>query len=291
MDTSILQWPEKKVEDWYDFTEALEAALDAFRLPATYIFRGQANSCWPLKPSLLRCMGDVTDRAFARGVEQFLEEEFVGQAHLFPETHDVWHALDTAATRVHTWEFMQHYSCPTRLLDWTSSAYVATYFAVDQLPEKDGALFIVAPEAVHMYFERQNSKLASITDDLLFDPTTPDCVGFTWPSLKPSRAVAQQGQFSMCTNILATHDGPILEACSAIKLEQPDKFIHRKIIIPADLKPLFLQQLLTMNVTARSLYQTLDGTGKSLGDLAVLKVALYKAEQSEKYKLSRLVEK
>ena len=67
MVTSILQWPEKKIEDWYDFTEALEATLDAFRLPATYIFRGQANSCWPLKPSLLRCMRDVKDRAFARG--------------------------------------------------------------------------------------------------------------------------------------------------------------------------------------------------------------------------------
>ena len=282
MGASTLQWPVITVGDWYEFIEALEAALDAFRLPATYIFRGQADSSWSLEPSLLRHMGDVKDRVFARTVEQFLEEEFVGQAHLFPETRDVWHALDGAATRVHTWEFMQHYSCPTRLLDWTASAYVATYFAVDQLPDSDGALFVVAPEAVRSYFERQNPKLASITDDLLFDPTAPDCVGFTWPSLKPSRAVAQQGQFSMSTNILETHDGPILEACSAIKAEQPDKFIHQKIVIPAHLKPLFLQQLLTMNITARSLFQTLDGTGKSLGDLATLKVALYKAEQSRR---------
>lgn len=279
---SKLQWPEKTVEDWYDFTEALEAALDAFRLPATYIFRGQANSCWPLQPSLLRLIADVKDRAFARDVEQFLEKEFLGEAHLFPETRDVWYALDGAATRVHTWEFMQHYSCPTRLLDWTSSAYVATYFAVNQLPGKDGALFMVAPEAVYMYFERQDPKLVSMTDDFLFDPATPDCVGFTWPSVKPSRAVAQQGQFSFCTNILATHDEPILEACSAIHSEQSDKVIYQKIIIPAHLKPLFLQQLLTMNITARSLFQTLDGTGKSLGDLATLKVALYKAEQSRK---------
>ena len=280
MGTSGLHWPEIRVKDWYDFFNALEETLDAFRLPATYIFRGQADSSWFLKPSLLRRMSGIKDRAFAREVEQFLEKEFVGQAHLFPETRDVWHALDGAATWVHTWEFMQHYSCPTRLLDWTSSAYVATYFAVDQLPEKDGALFIVAPEAVHMYFERQNPKLASITDDLLFDPSSPNCVGFTWPSLKPSRAVAQQGQFSMCTNILATHDGSILEACNAIRSEQPDKVIHRKIIIPAQLKPLFLQQLLTMNVTARSLFQTLDGAGESLGDLATLKVALYKAGRS-----------
>jgi len=282
MGTSPLQWPVITVRDWREFIEGLEATLDAFRLPNAYIFRGQADSSWTLKPSLLRRMGDIKDRAFAREVEQFLEEEFVGQAHLFPETRDVWLSLDGAATRAHTWGFMQHHSCPTRLLDWTSSAFVAAYFAVDQLLDTDGALFIVAPQAVHLYFERRNPQLASITDDLLFDSTTPDCVGFTWPSLKPSRALAQQGQFSMNTNILASHDGPILEACYAIKSEQPNKVIHRKIIIPAYLKPLFLQQLRTMNVTASSLFPTLDGTGKSLADLATLKVALYKADQTRK---------
>jgi hypothetical protein len=134
---STLQWPEVTVENWYGFIEALEATLDAFRLPATYIFRGQPDSSWLLKPSLLRRMEDVKDRVFARKVEQYLEEEFMGQAHLFPETRDVWTALDSAATRIHTWGFMQHHSCPTRLLDWTSFAYVAAYFAVDQLPDTD----------------------------------------------------------------------------------------------------------------------------------------------------------
>jgi hypothetical protein len=37
-----------------------------------------------------------------------------------------------------------------------------------------------------------------------------------------------------------------------------------------------------MNVTASSLFQTLDGTGKSLADLVTLKVALYKADQTRK---------
>jgi hypothetical protein len=108
-------------------------------------------------------MGNIEDRAFARSIEEFLEKEFMTQAALFPETRDVWLALDSAAVRTHLWGFMQHHSCPTRLLDWTSSAYVAAYFAVEQLPDTDGALFVVAPEAVHRYFDRQDPTTSDIT--------------------------------------------------------------------------------------------------------------------------------
>lgn len=280
MDSKSLQWPEKRVTDWYKFYEALEPALSAFRLPATYLFRGQADASYSLKPSLLRRLSDIRDRSFAREIEEFLEKEFVGQAHLFPETRYVWSQIDQAESKVHVWEFMQHYSCPTRLIDWSSSAFVAAYFAVNELPNQDGALFIVAPEAVHQYYREKDPHLADMKDDVLLDPTSVDCVGFTWPSVVPMRAVSQQGQFSFNTNILTEHDGPILEACRAMEKEKLGHFVHSKIIIPADLKPTILQQLLTMNITARSLFQNLDGTGKSLADIVTLKATEYKDKRS-----------
>lgn len=43
---------------------------------------------------------------------------------------------------------MQHYSCPTRLLDWTLSPYVALYFAVEQSPESDGAVWFFPSSAL-----------------------------------------------------------------------------------------------------------------------------------------------
>ncbi len=33
---------------------------------------------------------------------------------------------------------MQHYGVPTRFLDWTKSAYVGLYFAVEEEPSEDG---------------------------------------------------------------------------------------------------------------------------------------------------------
>lgn len=44
------------------------------------------------------------------------------------------------------WYFlMQHYGCPTRLLDWTTSPLVALYFAVRNPNELDAAVWVIDP--------------------------------------------------------------------------------------------------------------------------------------------------
>ncbi len=44
------------------------------------------------------------------------------------------------------WLFiMRHHNVPTRLLDWSESPLVATYFAVNENPGDDGALWILLP--------------------------------------------------------------------------------------------------------------------------------------------------
>lgn len=270
-----MDWNEINVTSWSEFTDALEPMLDAYKghvLPV-YVFRGHADASWLLEPSLLRQLRSVGDPAAARKIEELLENEFRAQASLFPETESVWLAL-LAAGRTELWACMQHHGCPTRLLDWTASAYVAAYFAVDQFPERDGAIFVVGASAIDQYVERYSPELVEITDDRLIDPSTPERVLFTWPHFRSRRVVAQQGHFSVSTSILSAHDRFILAACSSVAAEREGQIIHRKIIIAADLKLVILQQLRAMNIAPHALFPSLDGLGKSLSDLARLRAAL-----------------
>jgi hypothetical protein len=268
-----LKWHEVQVDSWHAFSDALEEALDGYNEPPTYVFRGQADSTWLLEPSLLRRLRDVQNRASAHEIELHLEEEFKAQAALFPETKSMWPILG-AAGRTNAWAFMQHHCCATRLLDWTSSPFVAAYFAVNELPDRDGALFVVAPAALEQHIAETDPALSDIADHHFVDTSIPDRVTFTWPQLRSSRLVAQQGHFSVSTNVLAAHDGPILEACSAVSKQQPNKVISRKIVIESDLKLVVLQQLRAMNVAPHALFPGLDGLGRSLSDLASLKAIL-----------------
>lgn len=81
------------------------------------------------------------------------------------------------ASLVEIYVLAQHHGLPTRLLDWTTNAMVALFFAVSADPEKDGAIHAMnprfaigeLPESNPKYSERLQQDIARENDQLLVE--------------------------------------------------------------------------------------------------------------------------
>lgn len=98
-------------------------------------FRGVANEDWDLVPSIQRSQNRVA-------AERFITNDFYIKARQVME-----HAPDKK--NYSAWmSIMQHFGLPTRLLDWSSSPLIATFFAVEKykdFPHANACVWILVP--------------------------------------------------------------------------------------------------------------------------------------------------
>lgn len=96
-------------------------------------FRGQSNSAYPLMPSIARPLKNRADVQMMH-----FEKELVYAAqHEHPEE---FLKIDSPIELLIK---LQHFGIPTRLLDITTNALVALYFACSGSPEKDAEVFML----------------------------------------------------------------------------------------------------------------------------------------------------
>ena len=252
------------VGSWQDFLEQYAVKESQSEAQPCFIFRGQANADWGLMSSLMRAISGHSPES-ALDFEEAARDEFVAQAHLYVGPS----LLSSVPTKLHWWMHMQHFHAPTRLLDWSRSPFVAAYFACEQHPNDDGAVWALdvrlddfsMPSCFkEVPTERDIKKL----EQLFLNPEAPKKLCLINMGIRNERMVAQQGLFMVCQNASVQHHDVL---CRAAKRNRTSKRFW-KIRIGKDKKSEFFRHLRAMNINARSVYPGIDGLGQSITEMA-----------------------
>lgn len=108
--------------------EAISEISDDYNDEQIIWYRGQKDSSYLLIPSLYR-MKDQKEKFYNSNLRTVFEALYDGFKVRSFGTTEIYHDGNNSVMGVMT--SMQHYCVPTNILDWTLSAFVAMYFAVE----------------------------------------------------------------------------------------------------------------------------------------------------------------
>jgi len=215
-----------------------------------YLFRGMGNADWRLASSFDRRFASLPHDQRLR-----LWEELIGHWRRSCEENGVPSSVVHDDHKL--WALGQHHGLPTRLLDWSTSPYVAAFFAfygwVLRLPQEFGQVVIWA---LHL-------------DNPVWSPERGVEI-VTPPALENIRLRNQSGKFTLSRTPFATLEEYVERSAAGLALT--------KIVMPAREALTALPDLGAMGINNYHLFPDLTG----LAELTVTRLLLrLAAEVSE----------
>ncbi len=228
--------------------------------------RGQASAKWNnLLPSIARTLPSDYSQSRRLHVEKQSADMFRSLVAQYLDYSDML----LLASPLQSYVLMQHYGAPTRLLDWTSSPWVALYFAVAALPTEDAHLWSFCLDSLSMEGLRalpqnlQGSLMQGTREAFLatFYADVPSkYIQVLEPLHKNARLAAQQSCFTVACDLREDHANLLASALS------PAQQLTKKAVISATIKPPLLDLLDSMNISPSALFPGPDGIGASIAN-------------------------
>jgi hypothetical protein len=219
-------------------------------------FRGHAQVYGNLQPKIYREHYNFI-REFRPIIEGDIIYNFQRQAPTFlteiPKNDSEWLFL------------MQHHGAPTRLLDWSESVLVATYFAVSKHSDKDGELWAMLPWELN----KKSGGFYGIPtpDDVSYKKLVSDAFNIVLgneikdkdPAAEYPLAVQPPLSFPRLVNQLSTftiHPLPNNQNQITNLLSEPEHLV--RYIIPSNRKDNILNHLSLLGIKRHTLFPDLD---------------------------------
>lgn len=233
-----------------------------------WLFRGQCRSAWGISPSLERLVLDPSERLFA---ERFAFDSFGRTLNLHGDVSQ-FPKLQPWSFNTQSLFFMLHHGVPTRLVDFTESVYVATYFALEMCERGQDSVAVWAVNArlcnqsadqmTANHYEIAGKPIPRFPSGKLKlpldEPTFPSLVHFYRSEYGYARVVAQQGWAGISTRL----DAPFEEGLATC-LPETEAAIVRFDLSTQNRKGL-LEDLYSMNLHREMLFPGLQGLGDKI---------------------------
>jgi hypothetical protein len=232
---------EARLESWLDFSEFINSRF--LDLPH-YIWRGHRRSDWRLEPTLTRVLKGKAD------------SDEIQQAHLTNFRFAIRGRRGTNPTALsdeEAWAIGQHSFLASPLLDWTSSPYVALFFAFAEPDAGDKTDCRVVFGLNELRIKQYNQKAEE--DNPVSDEKF---ITFFRPlSDENARLVNQAGLFTSTAGGLEIEDWVRVHFSGVA-----NRVILSRIMIPNNGRHDCLKALAKMNITYATLFPDLYGASK-----------------------------
>lgn len=238
--------------------------------PSNTLFRGQRDAQWNLETTLERQTGQPLNSisAYLRTIrsEKPEIETYTGESWSIPD--DVADALVAGLVRYHAPDplplyaymaYLRHHGFPSPLLDWTSSPYIAAYFAFEDSRQESERVAIFA------YVETIGAGKGGISGN--------PYIFSLGPKIRVNkRHFVQRSEYTVCyiTPNSSPDELPRLDELNygrhdaVFSQNEPEQDLLFKITLPSCERRNALRYLDLHNITRYSLFETTDSLMQSL---------------------------